>query len=136
MESVVVLKGDASNRYLIIAESIGFESHPRRTDSVHIDKGAILLTKSLASYTEYDGTIYRFRWRSGKCVLVGLDYERGEIGGSATNRFSANLLTNKTIAWRSENGKPSTTYDTLTETHTIPLEEFDLDEGVDLFAPR
>lgn len=131
MESVVVLKGAASGRYLIVAESVPFASHWRRNELVSLKKGAILLTAyGSASYVAYDSNTYSFRWRSGKCILVGLDYELGEIGGNATHRISANFLTNKVIEWRGENGKPSTIRKTLTKTYTIPLEKFALDEGV------
>lgn len=131
MESVVVLKGVVNGGYLVAAESASFPSHWRRNERVSLRNGSILLTAyGSASHAEYDSRTYRFRWRSGQCILVGFDYELGEIGGKSTHRVSANFLTNKVIEWRNNNGKPSTIRKNLTKRYTTTLEEFALDTGV------
>lgn len=134
MESIVILKGDADSRFVLLAESVGIEPHPRRNEYVGITKGTISVTASTGTYTEYSGTEYKFKVYSGKVLLIGMETSDGTIGeDKPSHRLSANFLTNKTIvtSWREATRKPIVSTQHLRGDHKIPLEKFCLDGTTD-----
>lgn len=130
-ESIIVLRGLSGGRYSLMSESASWEPHWRRNEFMTIKDNSIYVGRSSGTYTEYDGTVYQFKLHSDQLSLVGLEYESGVIGGKATNRISANFLTNKVIEWREASYKPKVTHRILRGKYMIRLEQFALDEAVD-----
>ncbi|MBI5753206.1 MAG: hypothetical protein HZA59_13850 [Hydrogenophilales bacterium] len=134
MESIVVLKGKAGGDYSLIAESAPFEPHMRRSESIRVKRNSLYVAAGGGTYTEYAGTTYQFKSYSGRMLLVGLEFERGEIGGDASEHISANFLTNKMIERRIKDQKKTITYRSLRGRHATPIEKFALDAAVDATA--
>lgn len=134
MECIVVLKGKTGGGYSLMAESAPFEPHMRRSESIRVKSNSLYVAVGGGTYTEYDGTTYQFKSYSGRMLLVGLEFERGEIGGEASDHISANFLTNKVIERRVKEQKKTVTHRTLRGKYATPIEKFTLDAAVDATA--
>jgi hypothetical protein len=134
---IVVLTSTADKGFILEVESASWEPHMRRNEYIGIKQKSIQVTASTSSYTDYSGTLYKFTRRGGTFILAGLEYSEGQIGDNGGRGISANLLTNKLIAWsKNSKGGRQESKKNLEGDYNIQLREFNLEEAFDAQSLR
>jgi hypothetical protein len=133
---IALLTGTADGKYALAYESESWEPAMRRNEYIGIKHGAISITASSSSYTEYSGTSYMFVRRGGDWVLAGLEYTEGEIGRDARLHISANLLTDGLIERRKTKNGYRNSHRKLIGNYKLLLSKFNLAEATDANALR